>query len=173
MVKIVYIRGEVMYNLIVFLHVVGLFGFLLAHGISVIMAFQLRREQKFERIHALLELSSASGGVMIGSLLLLLISGIITGFMGNWWGYGWIWLSLGLLIAIWMVMGFFGARHYAAIRKATGFEYLERGKRHPAGEPASPEEMAVLLSRTRPVLLAVTGIGGLLIILWLMMFKPF
>lgn len=162
-----------MYNLIVFLHVVALFGFLLAHGISVIMAFALRRERKLERIHALLELSSAAGGMMIGSLLLLLISGIVAAFMGNWWGYGWIWLSLGLLVAIWMVMGFFGARYYAAIRKATGFEYLERGKRHPAGEPASAEEMAALLSRTRPVLLAVTGIGGLLIILWLMMFKPF
>lgn len=50
---------------------------------------------------------------------------------------------------------------------------MEYGKRQPAGEPASAEEMEVLMSRPRPVLLAVTGIGGLVIILWLMMFKPF
>ena len=33
--------------------------------------------------------------------------------------------------------------------------------------------MEALLSRTRPVLPAVTGIGGLVVILWLMTFKPF
>jgi len=162
-----------MYRWIVFLHVVGLFGFLLSHGVSVSVAFALRRERKLERIHALLDLSSRSFVAMSGSLLLLLISGIIAGFMGNWWSYGWVWLSLGLLIVIWLIMGFFGSRHYGEIRKATGFEYMEYGKRQPAGEPASAEEMEVLMSRPRPVLLAVTGIGGLVIILWLMMFKPF
>jgi MFS family permease len=162
-----------MYRWIVFLHIVGLVGFLLSHGASVSMAFALRRERKLERIHALLDLSGSSFGAMSGSLLLLLISGIIAGFMGNWWSYGWIWLSLGLLIALWLVMGIFGSRHYTEIRKATGFEYMEYGKRRPAGEPASPEEMEALLSRPRPVLLAVTGIGGVVVILWLMMFKPF
>ncbi len=162
-----------MYDVVVFLHVVGVFGFLLAHGVSVAMAFALQRERKLERIHAVLDLSSGSFGVMTVSLLLLLITGIIAGIMGNWWGRGWIWLSLGLLVAIWMIMGFFGSRHYAGIRKATGFPYLEYGKQRPAGEPASPEAMAELLARPRPMLLAVTGVGGLVIILWLMMFKPF
>jgi hypothetical protein len=35
------------------------------------------------------------------------------------------------------------------------------------------EEVAKLLAATRPVLVTVIGAGGLAIILWLMMFKPF
>jgi hypothetical protein len=35
------------------------------------------------------------------------------------------------------------------------------------------EEVAKLLAATRPVLVTLIGAGGLAIILWLMMFKPF
>jgi uncharacterized membrane protein len=43
----------------------------------------------------------------------------------------------------------------------------------PAGEPACPEEINALLSRSRPIWLALVGFGSLAIIAWLMMTKPF
>ena len=39
-----------------------------------------------------LNANGAVVGMFYGSLLLLLISGIVSGFIGDWWGQGWIWL---------------------------------------------------------------------------------
>ena len=39
-----------MYPLLVLVHVVGVFGFLLAHGVSVGVAFRLRGERNLERV---------------------------------------------------------------------------------------------------------------------------
>ena len=94
-----------MYKWFVFLHVLGVFGFLMAHGVSISVAFALRRERNFERVQTLLNLSASSIEVMLGSLAVLILSGVITGFMGHWWGKGWIWLSLVVLVAISTYMG--------------------------------------------------------------------
>jgi hypothetical protein len=51
-----------MYNWLVFLHVVSALGFMMAHGVSVSVAFALRRERHSERVRALLELSANSIG---------------------------------------------------------------------------------------------------------------
>ena len=73
-----------MYRWLVLLHVLGVFGFLMAHGISVSVAFTLRRERKFENIQALLNLSNSSLGVLHGSLAVLFLTGIVIGFIGHW-----------------------------------------------------------------------------------------
>jgi hypothetical protein len=54
-----------------------------------------------------------------------------------------------------------------------GMGYLEAWKPQPAIEPASDAEIAALLARGRPVLLAVIGGGGLAVVIGLMVFKPF
>ncbi len=162
-----------MYPLLLFLHVVAVFGFLMAHGVSASISFALRGERELERVRALLLLSAKSYPVMYGSLLLLLVVGIVLGFMGSWWSHGWIWLSLILLVAIYLVMGRFGARIYGGARKLTGLPYMEHGKIQPPIEPASPEEINALLSQGNPLLLTVIGFGGIVVIAWLMMFKPF
>jgi hypothetical protein len=162
-----------MYPWIVFLHVAGGFTFVLAHGASASVAFALRRERNPERIRALLDLSSGSFNVMYLSLLVLLAAGIVAGFMQKWWGQGWIWTALGLLIAIMVGMTVFGTLFYGKVRKAAGLQYMESFKPHPPLEPASAAELEALLARGQPVLITVIGFGGLLLILWLMMFKPF
>ena len=40
-------------------------------------------------------------------------------------------------------------------------------------EPPDPEELDALLRSPHPFVLTVIGVGGLTVILWLMMFKPF
>ena len=156
-----------------YLHILGVFSFLMAHGVSAGVAFALRRERNPERIRSLLDLSSSSIGILHSSIFLLLLTGIINGFIGQWWGRGWIWLSLAILIAIYVYMGLAASGFYSQVRKATGLAYMEGFKQHLPAEPASQQEIDALLKSPRPIQLAATGLGGLAIIAWLMIFKPF
>ena len=108
-----------------------------------------------------------------GSLRVLLISGVVAGFMGDWWGQGLLWLSLALLIGIIVGMFFIGTRRYSRLRQALGMPWFDGRKEHPAAEPAPIEEIQALLAASPALSLTVIGFGGIAIILWLMMFKPF
>lgn len=162
-----------MNQLLVYLHVAAVFVFLLAHGASAGVAFKLRGERNPDRIRALLDLSVGSYIGMWVGLLALLITGIISGFLGNWWGRGWIWASIALLVAVFVIMGLYGSRYYGRVRTAVGLQPYRRTDQVTLGEVQSDEEIAALLNTNHPLILALIGFGGLLIILWLMMFKPF
>jgi hypothetical protein len=162
-----------MYQWIVFLHVIGVFGLLLAHGGSVSLALRLRSERHPERIRTLLDQSSNSLSLMYGSLLLLLITGIAAGFVGNWWGRGWIWVAIGVLVATLVVMFFLGTGYYNKVRQAVGLPYFDGRNAQPAGAPASEVELARILDAGNPIRLMSIGVGALGMLLWLMMFKPF
>lgn len=162
-----------MYQLLVYLHVVGVFGFLLAHGASAGVAFKLRGERNPDRIRALLDLSVWSYLVMWVGLLVLVITGIISGFLGSHWSRGWIWASIVLLVAIFVIMGLYGSRYYGRVRSAVGLKPYRRTDQVTLGEVQSEDDIATLLNTNHPLILALIGFGGLLVILWLMMFKPF
>jgi len=162
-----------LYQLVVFLHVVCVFGYLLAHGVSAAVSFALKKERDIARVHALLDLSAASYPLMMNSLWAFLIFGIIAAFLGGWWGRGWVWTSLGLGLVIFLLMMFLGANHYGEARKAAGIRYNFKGKWF-APEPAkSDEEVFAILAKVNPILLTVIGYGGFAIITWLMTAKPF
>jgi hypothetical protein len=113
-----------MYPWIVFTHVSALFVFLLAHGVSAGVAFRLRREQDPARIGALLEFSERALNVMFIALAVLVLSGVTAGFVGDWWGRGWIWAALLIILAIIVVMSLFGAHYYNRSRSALGLAYF-------------------------------------------------
>jgi len=163
-----------MYRFWVFLHIAGVFGFLTAHGASAVVAFRLRRERDPERVAALLELSSSSLGLMYGSFLILLASGVVAGFLGHWWGQAWIWTAIGLLFAVMFAMYPLASNFYNRVREAVGLQtYDQRRKGIEPAPPASAEEVEAVLRSSRPFLIAAIGGLGLLAILWLMIFKPF
>jgi len=162
-----------MYPWLVYLHIIAIFGFLLAHGASVAASFALKQERNLERVRVLLMLSVSTYGIMYLALLVLLLSGVGAGFAGNWWGSGWIWTSLVLLIVIILAMGAMGSRIYGGARRAAGLPYMEGTKLHAPVEPSSPEELDRILSRGNPILLTAIGYGGFAIVAWLMIFKPF
>lgn len=164
-----------MYNWLVFLHVLGGIIFFYSHGASGLAALRLRTERNPERIKAMLEVyaTNFSFGLQYGSLLLLLGTGIITGFIAHWWNMGWIWVSLALLVAIIVSMYIIGTRYYSQVRKAIGMEYMEGGRPHSPMPPESPEEIEELLQKSPVMPLFIIGFGGLFVILFLMMFKPF
>lgn len=162
-----------MYPWLVFLHLLGVFGFLMAHGVSVGVAFALRRERNPERVRTLLDLSGSSIGFLNISIAILRLTGIVTGFIGAWWNQAWIWLSLGLLLATSIYMAVAASGYYGQVRKAVGHAYMQGFKSHAPAEPASREALDALLNRSNPVQLALMGFGSLTVIAWLMMFKPF
>jgi hypothetical protein len=162
-----------MYSWMVFLHVLSAFAFVMAHGISVGVLFKVKQETNAERIAALVELSVSYFGGMYISLLVMLVTGIALGFMGGLWGQGWLWTSLVLLIIEMGAMPAMATRPFTELRKALGLPYFERMKPQPALPRASAEEITKRLAVINPIPVAVIGFGGLAIIIWLMMFKPF
>lgn len=156
-----------------FIHVLAGFFFLLGHGVAVFLSFRLKQEKEAERIKAMLDLSATTWPVMMLSLLVLLVAGIITAFMGRWWGTGWVWASLVILLgqAVWMFAA--GGPSYHSIRRMLGQPYNVHGN-WKAPEPPRPlEEVLAAIAKTRPMEMLVIGLGGFVAIVWLMMFKPF
>lgn len=158
----------------VYLHIVGVFGFLIAHGVSVGVSFRLRRERDPKRIQALLDLSSSSITLLYVSLLLLLVGGVVAGFIGpdqefggsSWWGMGWIWTALAALVVTMGLMYALATGYYKRLR-------LVFGAMAEGSQALSEDRLAEVLSGPRPWVLAAVGFGALLFILYLMMFKPF
>lgn len=162
-----------LYQWIKFLHVVGAITFMVSHGTSIAISFRLNKEQDVNKIKTMLDLSGTMWAAMMLSLLVAAISGIVMGFMVKWWSQWWIWLSivLFLVIMIWMYQMSLGTYH--PLRKALGMPYMARSREMPAEEPASEEVRAALLAKNRPLLMLLVGYGGFVVIIWLMMFKPF
>lgn len=158
---------------LVLLHVIGAFGFMLGHGVSAHVAFRLRREQDPARVAALLDLSSFSMTMLYVSLLVLLAGGIAAGFAGGHWGRLWIWISIGLLVVLVGAMYGLASPYYNEVRRAVGMKVYGDPKDAlpPAALPAA--EIAARLDSSRPYVVAAIGGIGLVLIIALMVLKPF
>jgi hypothetical protein len=162
-----------MYMWIKFLHILAALAFATAHGASVGVALRLPHEKSLERMRALLDLSKAFFGVGYAAIGILFLAGIAGGFAGHYWSQGWIWLSLGLLLAMVVTMALLVTTYYHRVRKAVGLPYDAKWKPQPAVEPASGADVTALLVQGRPLLLALVGALGLAVVVGLMVFKPF
>jgi MFS family permease len=161
------------YPWIVLVHIVGAFLFALSHGVALWMVYQLPREKERSRIAALLDLSQASIGTMYGGFVLLLVGGIWAGIVGNWFSRGWIWAALGVLVAIVVVMYVVAAPYFRNLRIAVGAgsQYARKGETLP--QPLPDADVIAIAARSPVAILSAAGFGGLVVILWLMVVKPF
>ena len=75
---------------LIFIHILGAITFFLAHGTSIAMAFQLRKETDLARIRALLDLSMSSMVTMFSAFMVMGISGLIMPFILKIWNKGWV-----------------------------------------------------------------------------------
>ena len=162
-----------MYQWLIFLHVASAFGFFLTHGATASVMFKLRTERDPERILALLGLRDLADRWMGLPLGLLLISGIAMGFLGHWWGRGWVWGSLGVLIVTGLIMSLVGRMYHMRVWEGLDQQGHPMRKGMTDRPAATSEELAAILASGRPQLLTGIGVIGMAIILWLMMFKPF
>jgi hypothetical protein len=162
---------------IVFIHVAGVIVFLVAHGVSVGVVLRLRAERDPAAVRTLVDLSRGSMIAMSVGALTWLAAGIAAGFTGNggagWWTTGsyWIWVSLVLAIVIIGLMTPMGRIYLNRIRTAVGVD-VKTGGVDP-GFQVDPAALEAAVRSGNPTLLAGIGVGGLLILLWLMVFKPF
>jgi Predicted integral membrane protein (DUF2269) len=147
------------------LHVLGVLGFVMFHGVSVVVAFRLRKERDRARIAELLQFSGSSVIGMYLSLLVLIAFGVVAGFSGSWWGYWWIWISLVLLVVTILEMGAVARPYYERLKDAIQLR--------PSGVPRKSDEELDQLLRSRLALFnSVWGLLALVVITWLMIWKP-
>lgn len=166
-----------MVNLLVrwlaFVHVLAAITFFLAHGTSAAMAFQVRKETDFARIRALLDLSSSTLILMGVAFFAMGLTGIALPFFIHIWNRIYIWLSIVLMLFVFIYMAAFNEKHYKQLRRLVGLRYMKGNKEYPAEPPSTPEEVDALLKKTSASSLAVVGYVIPAIVLWLMIFKPF
>ena len=139
-----------------FVHVVGLGVFLFGHGISGGVSLVLKNKPGLDVSRALLMLSIWSYRITYPGLLLLLVTGVWMGFAGSWWRTGWIWTSIGVLVVVFAAMSFLSVAYHQA-REAAG----------------NDTDLTQRIERTRPELAGAVGVIGLLVLYFLMVFKPF
>lgn len=157
--------GEIDYRWWKLLHVLAVLGFVLFHGVSVVVAFRLRKERDRTRIAELLQFSGSSVLGMYVSLGALIVFGVIAGFDGAWWGFWWIWISLALLVLTIVEMQALARPYYRQLKDAIQLR--------PSGVPRkSDEELDQVLRSGLAMFNAVFGIAALVIITWLMIWKP-
>ena len=162
-----------LYNWIVWIHIVGGFTFALAHGVSAGVAFKLREERDVPRVQALLDLSQVATNGMYAGIFVLLGAGILAAFMAGFWGRGWIWTAIAILVLQFAFMYVRASRYFGDVRRAAGQPFFEIGKGSRGAEAPNPARLGELLASSRPIEIAGVGYAGLIAILWLMVMKPF
>jgi hypothetical protein len=158
---------------LVFLHTLSALMFFLSHGASVAMAFQIRKEKDFARIGAMLDLSASTFITMGVSLLVMGLSGLVMPFILDLWNKAWIWTSIVLMVIVIVRMAIMNDKRYKHLRRLIGQPYMIGGKTFPAEPPASQNDVEAHIKTLRVEELVVVGIVIPVIVLWLMVFKPF
>ena len=159
------------YPWVVLIHVLAAFAFALAHGASAFVAFRVRAEREPARIAALLDLSSSTLAVMYVALLVLLIAGIVAGIVGSWFAKLWTWAAIGVLVAVLVLMYVLASTYYTGVRRALGQATF--GSKEPPPPPVSVDELLAMLDSRRPEAITLVGGIGLVVLVWLMILKPF
>ena len=161
-----------LYGAVVFVHATTILLFFVAHGTSMAVAFALKRETDPARVRALLDLSRFSLGMPVVVLVVVgLLTGVLAGFMGGHWGAGWLWISIVLFILVGGLMTPMATFRLKPIRAAAGMPAETGVPEAPPQE--NPEELRRLIDAWNPMIPASMGLIAFIVILYLMLVKPF
>ncbi len=150
---------------VVYAHILGALLFMLAHGASAAVVFRLRSERDPVAIRTLLGLSKLTLGPAYAALLLLLVAGIWAGIEIQAFSSGktWLWAAIGVLVVILGAM-------YGLVSPTF---YRTRDLMSDGTTEVDQAELDRRLSSSRPMIGIGIGLLGVVVILWLMMLKPF
>lgn len=151
-----------MYGWLVFVHLIGLVVFAVAHGASVFMAFRIRSTRDPGVIASHLETSRLAIGPMYIGLLLLGIGGLGAAWNANLLLATWVVWSYIVLVVVLGTMYAVASRHYMGLRELLG----------DGTAPVDTAALGASLDNRRPELLVVVGTVGLVLLVWLMVLKP-
>lgn len=155
-----------MYRAWVFVHLIGVVGFLVTHGVSMWALFAVRAAGgDRDRILEWCETSKRTLKPMYISFVVLLLGGIAAGIDASRFAEGWLLASLVLLLVLTASMSMVASPHMKRLREgctrwADGTYTL------------TDDELQAVLDGPATTITVVSGSGGLLVILYLMVFKP-
>jgi cytochrome bd-type quinol oxidase subunit 2 len=149
-----------------FLHLVGMAGFLAAHGVSMYAMLQVRtagtdRAQIFE----LCQLSKRTVPPMYVSTGLLVVGGVAAGIQRDMFGESWLWISILVLLATMAMMSSVATPYMKKLRDGCT-------RWHDGTYALSDEDLHATLAGPVTMLTSAVGTLGLLVILYLMVYKP-
>jgi hypothetical protein len=151
------------YQWFVFIHLIGLVVFLLAHGASAFISLRLPAQRDPVVVANDLETSKIATRTMYVGLVLLLIGGAGAATINEFWSKPWVLGSIVVLVVVIGAMYALGTGYYNALRQKLAAN---------AGRPMAEDVLVGLLDPQRPRILAGVGVLGLLLIIWLMVLKP-
>jgi cytochrome bd-type quinol oxidase subunit 2 len=155
-----------MYRLWVFVHLVGVVGFLVTHGVSMWALFAVRAvDGDRDRILDWCETSKRTTMPMYISFGLLLLGGVAAGIDGALFAEWWLLGSLLLLLVLTALMSVVATPHMKRIRE--GCTRWADGT-----YTMSDDELRAALEGPATTITVASGSVGLLVILYLMVFKP-
>jgi hypothetical protein len=158
-----------MYVWVVYLHVAVIFVFLIQHAAEIIVTFKLREKKDPEEVFGTYSfLPEANSRNLRITYSLIILTGAGAGFMSAWWRQGWMWTALGIMVVLWVVMHRVGGSYLTAVDAIT-----EEALRNREAPSALENFRSGLRARREPEIMTVSSVIGGLVILWLMMFKPF
>ncbi len=89
------------YNIVLFVHVIGAIGYFLGMGILLFILLGLRRAQRVEHVRALIHLNELSAPVSAASAVLLLVTGLYLALTA--WSLLTSWILVALISLLLMV----------------------------------------------------------------------
>ena len=148
------------------LHLAGLFGFLICHGVSMFVLYRIRAVRLDRaKIAELISFSGLTTMPMYLSLLVLITGGVGAGVTISAFSQLWLWVSIGILLITVALMTAIAAPYFKQITASCEVR--------PSGVPRkADEELDALLHGRAATLITATGSIGLAAILYLMIFKP-
>lgn len=167
-----------MYVWIVLAHVLSALAFMAAHGGSIAVSFKLKSVRTPEEAKYLLGLSAYTVNAMYISFAAVGITGLVAGVWLDWWKTGWFWVSVVALVGIAYAMVPLAMVPFHKLRYAVGAPYMgdppgASRKKQPGTGTVDEAAMTEALSALRPHLLSLIALGGIAVLVYLMMFKPF
>jgi hypothetical protein len=132
----------------------------------MVVMFRIRRERDRGRILELVGLSGETVLPMYISIGAILLSGAFAAFRFSRWGDWWLWISIGVLLITIGLMTAVAKPYFERVKTACAMR--------PSGVPrVSDEELGDILGGRTPWVITAIGVGGFLLILYLMISKPF
>ena len=162
-----------LYGGIVFCHIVAVILSFTAHGVSAFAMFRVRSERDAGRLAAILDLSAGTLAIAGIGFLIAIVLGIIAAVMGGHFQKFWPWASIIVLVVVIGLMTPLAGIPMNRVRKALGMRVQGDKPTDPQRQPGTAEELAAALAGIRPELPAAIGIGGIVVLAWLMRVKPF
>jgi hypothetical protein len=162
-----------LYPLVVTGHVFFVIVALGAHGASALAMVAVQREADRARLAAILDLSVRAFSVASLALLAAVLLGIAATIMGGHGGRLWVWVSVGVLVALMVLMGPLAGTPMSRVRRALGMRFERNGPGFdPDLMPLPDGELAAAQAALRPGLVATVGLAGTFLLVWLMEVKP-